>query len=526
MTRSADRSPDGPVNILLVDDSPVNLVALEAMLADLGQNLVRASSGWQALELLAQDDYAVVLLDVQMEGLDGFETARRLRSRERSRPTPIIFLTGFSDKSTAATAYTLGAVDYLVKPIVPVILHAKVNFFVELFRKTRQIEHQAEQLRLAELEKAEKCALEEADRRKDEFLAMLAHELRNPLAPLVAGIHVLRQTDPGSRVREETLERMERQLRHLNRLVDDLLDVSRLVRGKVQLRRERLDLARLVRTTVRDGQTQPAGSLELAVRTPDTPVWVQGDAVRLVQVISNLLDNAAKFSDRKGRVEVRLVVSADGKQAVLTIRDEGIGIEADQLPRLFESFAQADRSLDRTRGGLGLGLAVVKGLVELHGGEVEAASAGAGQGAEFTVRLPVEEEPPLLRELPVSPRRPTNRLRILVIEDNQDAAQSLQLLLDLLGHETRVAYTGPDGVDMARRWQPDVVLCDIGLPGLDGYGVAKALRLHPKTAQVRLLAITGYGSEEDRSRSRQAGFDLHLTKPVDPADLVPLLAPP
>jgi len=362
-------------------------------------------------------------------------------------------------------------------------------------------------------------ALAEADRRKDAFVAMLAHELRNPLAPLRNALHVLGQRGSADPAFRQSQEMMERQVRHLARIVDDLLDVSRVMRGKVQLRPERLDLARLVRTAALDhqGVFRQAG-LDLDLDVPELPVWVMGDSIRLAQILSNLLHNAAKFTDLGGRVSVRLTV-AGGDKAEVAVRDTGVGIGPDMLVRLFETFAQADRSLERSKGGLGLGLALVKGLAELHGGEVHAASAGPGCGAEFTVRLPVEPEPAALSEMPAGPRRTAKHLRVLVVEDNRDAADSLRMLLELYGYEATVAHSGPDGVKAAQQWQPDVVLCDIGLPGLDGYGVARRLRQNPSTAKARLIAVTGYGAEDDRRRSQEVGFDAHLVKPVDPAAL-------
>jgi CheY-like chemotaxis protein len=329
---------------------------------------------------------------------------------------------------------------------------------------------------------------------------------------------------------------MERQTRHLARLLDDLLDVSRITQGRVHLRPERLDLARLVRVTAEDRRhTLEQAGLALAVRAPETPLWLRGDRTRLAQVLNNLLDNAAKFTDRGGRVEVRLAPEGAGAAAdtavtqpgwaVLSVRDTGIGIPAEMLPRLFAVFTQGDRSLDRARGGLGLGLAVVRGLVELHGGRIEAASAGPGKGAVFTIHLPTESEPAALTQPPCDPPcRRGKPLRILVVEDNRDAATSLSLLLEAAGHEVKVAHTGPEGVRLGEAWQPDTVLCDIGLPGMDGYGVARALRSNPATARARLLALTGYGAEEDRERSRQAGFNGHLVKPVDPVELQQILS--
>jgi PAS domain S-box-containing protein len=366
--------------------------------------------------------------------------------------------------------------------------------------------------------------LAEADRRKTEFLNVLAHELRNPLAPILNALHILGHaaTDPHSH--EQARGILDRQTRHLARLVDDLLDVSRISRGKAQLRRERLDLARLVRTTAEDHRaTVGRAGLALVVDVPETPVWVIGDTTRLAQVLTNLLDNAAKFTGRGGRVEVRLAADRPRRQAALHVRDTGAGLEPGLIPQLFEPFSQADQGLERPHGGLGLGLALVKGLAELHGGTAEAHSGGPGRGSEFVVRLPTEGEPAALSGMPAAPPRGGKRRRILIIEDNQDAAFSLGVLLELLGHEVRMVHSGPEGVEAAREWRPDIVLSDIGLPGLDGFGVAQELRRDPNTAGVRLIAITGYGSDDDRRRAREAGFDHLLTKPADPEVLRQLL---
>ena len=320
---------------------------------------------------------------------------------------------------------------------------------------------------------------------------------------------------------------MDRQARHLTHIVDDLLDVSRVMRGTVHLRLQRLDLAELARTTAEDRRplVEQAG-LSLEVKTPTKPVWVQGDATRLSQVFQNLLENAVKFTERGGRVIVRLTMDKSGR-AMVAVGDSGIGIAPEVLPRLFNVFAQADRSLERTRGGLGLGLALVKGLVDLHGGQVEAASKGPGRGRGIHCLASGGTNGAACcrsRGALVDGVGATAGLRVLVVEDQRDTAASLRMLLEMLGHETRVAYTGPDGVRTAAAWRPDIVLCDIGLPGLDGYGVARELRLNPVTAQARLLALTGYGTDEDRRLTREAGFDLHLTKPIAPETLQDVLA--
>jgi PAS domain S-box-containing protein len=378
--------------------------------------------------------------------------------------------------------------------------------------------------RLEEELRRRAAELAETDKRKDEFLAMLAHELRNPLAPIVHGLHLAREAGAETDARALALEAIDRQVHHLARLVDDLLDVSRIARGKMQIRPERLDLTRLVRTAAEDRRAGLAhADLDLAVEVPAAPVWVTGDATRLGQVLGNLLDNAAKFTDRGGQVAVRLSVDQGAQQAVLVVRDTGVGIGPEVLPKLFTAFAQADRSLERARGGLGLGLAVVRALVELHGGEVTVASGGLGKGTEFSVRLPLATGPPAapaaVVEAPAAVRR-----RVLVVEDNADAAETLRLVLELQGHEVHVAHTGPDGVDAAAAVRPEVVVCDIGLPGFDGFEVARRLREQPGGDGMLLVALTGYGQEQDRRRAREAGFHHHLVKPVEPDALCRVLA--
>jgi CheY-like chemotaxis protein len=306
--------------------------------------------------------------------------------------------------------------------------------------------------------------------------------------------------------------------------VDDLLDVSRLTTGKVQLRRERLDLGGVARQAAADHQAAyDAKGVAMGVSTPESPVWVSGDPTRLAQVLDNLLSNALKFTARNGQVIVSITCGTDGR-AVLSIRDTGAGIEPEMLARLFEPFSQADRTLDRSAGGLGLGLAIVKGLAELHGGSVRAESPGLGAGAVFTVTLPAHPELPALASQPTVTKRDARRLRVLVVEDNKDAAESLQMLLETYGYQVEVAHTGPEGVRAAESHRPDVIICDIGLPGMDGYRVAEALRGNPLTAAVRLIALTGYGQEEDRRRAKEAGFDEHLTKPADPVALEAVIA--
>ncbi|HEX5759211.1 MAG TPA: MEDS domain-containing protein [Thermoanaerobaculia bacterium] len=399
----------------------------------------------------------------------------------------------------------------------------RAAWMVAQLERASALERKLEEVkdRLAE----HRAALERAERRKEEFLAMLAHELRNPLGTISNALQVLRLTGAG---REDTwqraLETAERQVRHQARLVDDLLEVQRVTRGEIELHCEGLELGELVRATVE--RLRPAleeGGVAVALELAEERLGVRGDPLRLAQAVENLMRNAGKFTPVGGRITVRVARSAGGRRAAVTVRDNGVGIGPELLPHVFEAFTQADHSLERAKGGLGVGLAVVKGLVELHGGEVQARSEGPGRGAQFTLLLPVEPSaPPGTAERPAPQDRQARR--VLVVEDNADAAATLRDFLVLSGHEVALAHSGSAGVEAARQFHPEVVLCDLGLPGMDGYAVAAALRRDPVTRGARLIAVTGYGRDEDRRRSKEAGFDLHLTKPVDPGHLARLLA--
>jgi PAS domain S-box-containing protein len=364
--------------------------------------------------------------------------------------------------------------------------------------------------------------LKEANRQKDEFLAMLSHELRNPLAPVRNALQVMKM--PGADV-EQARQMAERQVQHMVRLVDDLLDVSRIMRGRIELRKEPVDLAAVIAQAVETAQPMlDASGQELILSAAPGPLWLDADAARLAQVVANLLHNAAKFSGRPGRVW--LTVERQGDAAVVRVSDEGAGIRPDLLPRIFDLFVQGDRSLERTQGGLGIGLTVVRKLVEMHGGTVTASSDGPGKGSEFVVRLPgVRAAPgPGAGENGHAAGRAPALRRVLVVDDNVDAAESIGMLIRLWGHEVRVAYNGPQALKAAEEYRPEVVVLDIGLPGMSGYEVARQLRQRPQFEKALLVAVTGYGQDEDRRRSGEAGFDHHLTKPVDPDTLHALLA--
>jgi len=365
--------------------------------------------------------------------------------------------------------------------------------------------------------------LEEQQRQTNEFLATLAHELRNPLAPIRNAVSLMQMGGLSDSMTEWYRTLIDRQVTHLTRLVDDLLDASRITSGKITLQRQPVSLALVVENAADSSRPLiDARKHTLDVELPGEPLQVEGDPVRLTQVVLNLLNNAAKYTPECGMI--RLSVEREGENAVLRVRDTGLGIPADLLPRVFDLFTQGDRSLDRAEGGLGIGLTLVRRLVEMHGGAVEAHSDGPGYGSEFLVRLPllaVPQEVPGGEETELPQH--TGPRRVLLIDDNRDAVESMTVLLELWGHEVRIAYNGPDALTLAAEFRPDAALLDIGLPGMTGYEVAQRLRQLPGWRAVMLVAVTGYGQDEDLRRSREAGFDHHLTKPVEPATLQGLL---
>ena len=366
--------------------------------------------------------------------------------------------------------------------------------------------------------------LRSANRAKEEFLNLLSHELRNPLAPITNSLFILEHSEPTGQAARRAKETIGRQVGHLTRLVDDLLEVTRISRGKVQLRRARLDLGELVHRTGEDHRDlMKKRGLDFTISTPDEEVWVDGDETRLAQVIANLLHNAAKFTPTGGKVTLSVVGRAH--EAELHVIDTGTGIAPALLGRVFEPFVQAEQTLARTEGGLGLGLALVKGLIELHGGRVEARSRGEGLGAEFVVHLPTAPAPEEQRASAVGVRGQHRVLRVLVVEDNADAAESLAELVRMFGHEAEVAQDGPTAIAKATDVLPDLVLCDIGLPGMNGYEVAAVLRVNPKLQGTRLVAVSGYAQPEDVQRATEAGFVGHIAKPPDPSALERYLVP-
>jgi len=676
-TASAQEGSD-KVNILVVDDLPEKHVVFSTILEELGQNIVNARSGQEALKYILDMEFAVILLDVNMPDIDGLETASLIRQYKKSAQTPIVFITAYVDELQARRGYALGAVDYIPSPVVPEVLRSKVRVFVELFRMNRQLQKQAAQreelarseaaraaaeeatqradylaeasqvlsrslniddtiaailtlsvpmladrailgipdqdggVRRLEMHPAPRAddaevftpelraaadqvihdkqfrlwkkdgraaaicpltagdeirgalallgdsahfdsghvslirefasrasiamenarlysAVQEADRRKNEFLAMLAHELRNPLAPIRNAVHILAAAEALPPKLAWARDVIGRQADHMTRLIEDLLDVSRIVQGKVTVKPEKLQLAAVIERAV-EASSPRLGQREqvLDVMLPKEAVEVDGDAVRLSQVLSNLINNASKFSPVKSRI--RLDASYTDGELQIAVKDEGAGIAPEFLPHMFDLFAQADQSLDRSQGGLGIGLTLVKHLVELHGGRVWATSEGLGKGAQVWLALPAGPATEPAQPLPSVTHNPVGARgaisRILVVDDLHASAETLMTLLEMEGFEVRVAHEGQAALEIAREFKPNVVLLDIGLPGMNGFEVAHGLRQQPESQDALLIALTGYGEAESRSRSAQAGFDFHMVKPADVNLLLAMLADP
>jgi PAS domain S-box-containing protein len=669
------------VKILLVDDEPRNLDALEIILESSGCNLVRAQTANEALFAILQNEFAAIVLDIKMPGTDGLELARLIKQRKRSQHVPILFLTAHSlDEQEVLQAYTVGGVDFLSKPINPDILRSKIAVFADLFRTARKLattvdalnaevaerQRAQEQLRqakdeletrvlerTAELARANREvrdneerlrlalavaqvatwewdlatgkmqwsadpeivfgfpagsfgpdrrithavhvddiasietafhravttgdfeaeyravrpdgsvvwiadrgrvvqdstnqptrivgvsvdltrrkvleeALIESDRRKDEFLATLAHELRNPLAPVRYAVQVLGMKGPETPELRWAIEVIERQTQHMSRLIDDLLDVNRITRNTLELRKELVELSTVINSAVEASQPMiEQNNQRLSISLPPESMLLDGDSVRLSQVFSNLLNNASKYSKTPadgGTIHIQ--AERDGASAVVRIRDEGIGIAPAMLSKVFDMFTQVGRSRGQSEGGLGIGLSLAKRLVEMHGGSIEALSAGLGKGSEFVVRLPVQQK----IQQPVHPdghssRQPekTQKRRILIADDNADVVESFQLMLEMMGHEVDTALDGLEAVQKAEQFQPDVIVLDVGMPGLDGLEAARRIRRQVGTKQVVLIAVTGWGNENNKRESADAGFNVHLVKPVDPMTIINVL---
>ncbi len=542
-------------NILLVDDKPARLLTYELMLERLGQNLVRAGSGAEALVRLGERDYAAILLDVNMQDMDGFETAARIRENPIFGDTPIVFVANEQLTDVDAVRDSeLGVADYVYTPVVPHILRGKMQMLVQLFQQRREVGWLNERLAAAKRQLADTRArlrdensrelqalnrtlefannrlvsevaerkraealLREAARRKDEFISILAHELRNPLAAMQSGVDLLGQPQLIESMLPWASELLGRQLRHLTRLIDDLLDVSRVSSGRMQLKRERLDLRQVVEHSFDAARPLIEEKRHtVTVALPAAPAFVHGDSVRLTQVFGNLLTNAAKFTPRDGSIRLTVDVDPERSTIAVCVRDDGEGIAPDMLGRVFELFTQAGGAESHAQGGLGIGLALVRGLIEMHGGTVDAASGGPGRGSEFRVRLPLAEAPARAAEVPRIAEPPVAQgLKLLIVDDNVDLAHGLSTYLTAAcRHEVRVAHSGASGIEAAASFRPDAVLLDIGLPDMDGFDVARRLRSTAGLSWVPLLALSGFSSDEDRERAAAAGFDRYFVKPV------------
>ena len=503
------------MSILVVDDRADKLLAYEVMLAELKQNIVCVRSGKEALRRLLREDFAAILLDVNMPGMDGFETAALIRQRQRCETTPIIFVSAINDTLThISRGYSLGAVDYILTPVVPDILRAKIAVFVDLFKKTEQIKRQAEEreslIREQAIAEHARVEAERASEAKDRFLAMLSHELRTPLTPVLASVFMLEREDNVPKVMHESLQLIRRNVELEARLIDDLLDLTRISKGKVQLSFEIVDAHTLLRNALEICQFEiEQKKLELRSEFAATKVYLQADPARLQQIFWNLIKNAVKFTPHGGKLSIRTTNNGDG-QFRLEVEDSGCGIDPEVLPRIFHAFEQAGRT---QLGGLGLGLAISKALVEAHHGSISAESQGRDSGATFTALFPTCERNAIPKSSD-APRSTAKRrsVRLLLVEDHEDTNRSLTRMLRRRGYEVHPANDIRSALDIAARKQFDVLVSDIGLPDGSGIDLLKALRAK---RDVFGIALSGYGMEEDIRRSGEAGFSHHLVKPVD-----------
>lgn len=504
-----------PWHVVLIDDSEDDRAEARRLLlrgSERRYTFAEAETGAAGVRLVlaagALPD--CVLLDYNLPDMDALEVIAALARPDGLPVCPVVVLTGGAGPEARRAVLRAGAHDYVGKDwLTAPGLTWVVENAIERLAMARQLLLRDEALRRNEK------VLAEADRRKDEFIAMLAHELRNPLAPVLSGSRVLRLTED-SEIKRKTLDMIDRQLGQMTRLIDDLLDVSRITHSKVLLQLERISVLSVAGAAIEAAQpVMDAGHHQLLVNLPTEDLWLDADPTRLAQVIGNLLNNSAKYSQDGGRITLSCWREAD--QVVVQVGDSGLGISADMLEDVFVMFRQVNQTLDRSQGGLGIGLTLVKRLVEMHNGTVTAESAGARRGSTFTIRLPCAATPLRTLDTLQSPfeHESVNGRRILIVDDNVDGASALAMMLGLLGHETRTAFSGPEALKTAIEFNPEVVFLDIGLPGMDGYEVARHFRADPKLKNTVLVAVTGWGREEDRLRSKIAGFDEHLIKPVE-----------
>jgi signal transduction histidine kinase len=510
--------------VVVIDDSADDRAEVRRLLlrgSDRRYSFSEAATGTAgvALVLAAPSLPDCVLLDYNLPDLDALDVLTALAGADGLPVCPVVVLTGGAGPEARRAGLRAGAQDYVGKDwLTPPGLTWVVENAIERLAMARQLLLRDEALRRNEK------ALSDADRRKDEFIATLAHELRNPLAPIRTGLRVLRLThDAETSMR--TLDIMERQLGQMTRLIDDLLDISRVTSGKVLLRFKRV-AARALLDAAAEAVLPilEVGRHSLVIDLPEQALWLDADPDRLVQVLGNLLNNSAKYSLDGGRI--RLAARLDGDTVVIEVTDSGLGIPNEMLSQVFDMFTQVNSALDRSQGGLGIGLALAKRLVGMHGGTIVAESPGTGAGSTFTIRLPAAAAPSqdvAVASSESSPQALPGR-RVLVVDDNTDGADLLAMMLELSGHQTRIAYSGLEALETAVDFRPEVIFLDIGLPGLNGYEVARRFRATPALSPMLLVALTGWGSEEDRRRSKEAGFDIHLTKPVEPAAIDDVMA--
>ena len=549
--------------ILIVDDLPEKLLVYRTLLEDLDAQIVEAHSGTEALKRVLECEFAVILLDVNMPDIDGLETATLVRRHKNGRHTPIIFITAYADEMQTARGYELGAVDYILSPVIAPVIRTKVRVFVDLYEaraalalsnqelETRVTERtgelqksnerlqaeiaerlraEAEREALLAREKVLRAEAEELSRLKDEFLATMSHELRTPLNAIFGWITLLRTRRLDEATQERALETIERNARAQKRLIEDLLDVSRIVTGKVALELVTVDPRRVVEAALET--MHPAAQAKGLKIVPLLDIGagtVRGDFARLQQIVCNLLSNAIKFTDAGGHVEVCL--ARRNGEVEISIADSGQGIKPEFLPLVFDRFRQEDGSISRRHGGLGLGLAIVRHLVELHAGSVDAQSAGEGKGARFIVRLPVREANliPRVTEAPANGIVTAAMLmgvRLLVVDDDPGARELISGMLEGFGAQVSVAESGQAALALLFAQRPDVLIADLGMPGMDGYALIEQVRaLDPDFGGLTpAVAVTAYASPQDRLRALQAGYQNHVAKPVEAEELAIVIA--
>ena len=484
--------------ILIVDDNESGIYAKRRLLERAGFKVLEARNGTAALEMAYSHRPDLALLDIKLPDIDGFEVCRRLRANSMTASMAIVHITAsFERPEDHVRGLEAGADTFLLAPTDPSVLVATARSLIRMRRA--------------------EAALRESDRRKDEFLAVLAHELRNPLAPLRNSLQILEREPGRSPTSRMAMEIMDRQISQMVRLIDDLLEISRINENKLELRLENTDLEHIVESALETCRNLiESGGHTLKVSLPPGPVPIYGDVVRLAQVLGNLVSNSAKYTQPGGTIEIAAI--ADENWVEISVTDTGIGISEEDMPRIFEMFAQSRRAAGSQAGGLGIGLALVRRLVDMHGGRVSAASAGPGKGSRFVVHLPVRHMPGgTLAPIPVQSSREhrSSWQRVLVADDNADAAQSFAELLRSMGTDVKIARDGLEAVDLASSFKPQLIFMDIDMPRLNGLDAAQAIRAQPGNSDVIICALTGYGQERDRERSAAAGIDHHLVKPVD-----------